>query len=214
MDDDEFDIEEDDSEYSDSSKSGMDKLLDIFNENKKLIIIVGVIILLLIIMSLFTNSSSKSIKISETERTITTSSGVQLKLLVDNHETSNGVTWESSNPSIATVDNNGSVRGLSVGKVTITANYDNKKYKCEITVSGGDAGISVSSVKFPEGSLIMTVGSSYTPIVEIEPSDAKIINKVFSVSDTSVASVNLTTGMVTANKAGTAMLRVAVNNGT
>ena len=82
MDDEEFEIEEDDSSY-DTNKTTGEKLRDLYNENKKLIIIVGVVLLLLIILSIATKSSGPKVKISETEKTITTESGVQLKLLVD-----------------------------------------------------------------------------------------------------------------------------------
>ena len=62
MDNEEFEIDEE--VASGSNKSGMDRLLEIFNENKKLIIIVGVVILLLIILSAVTKSSdSKTIKL-------------------------------------------------------------------------------------------------------------------------------------------------------
>ncbi len=209
MDDEEFEIEED-SNYSDKSTS--EKLMDLFNENKKIFIIICVVILLLIIMSIVTKSSSSKVKLSETEKTITTETGVQLKLLVDNHETSTGVTWASSDIKVAIVDNTGGVHGVSVGSATITATYENKDYKCRITVTQGDAGIPVDSIKFPEGVLIMTVGSTYTPTVEITPSEAKIKNKYYSISNTQIATVDISTGMVTANKLGSTMLHVSVND--
>ena len=211
MDDEEFEIEEDDSSY-DTNKTTGEKLRDLYNENKKLIIIVGVVLLLLIILSIATRSSGPKVKISETEKTITTESGVQLKLLVDDHETSTDVTWESSDINVAIVDNTGGVHGIKEGTATITATYNNEKYKCVIKVIQGDEGIQVETVKFSEGVLVMSVGSTYTPTVEVTPPEARVKNKYFSVSNSDVATVDITSGLVTANKLGAAMLHVSVND--
>ena len=45
-----------------------------------------------------------------------------------------GVTWTSSNNSIATVDNNGKVTGVAKGKATITAKYNNETANYEVNV--------------------------------------------------------------------------------
>ena len=45
-----------------------------------------------------------------------------------------GVTWTSSNNSIATVDNNGKVTGVAKGKATITAKYSNETANYEVNV--------------------------------------------------------------------------------
>ena len=216
MDDDEFEFDEDeelDNNDYDGNQSPMDRFIQIFNENKKLFIIIGVVLLLLIIMSAVTKSDNTSkVKLSEEETTITTESGVKLKLFVDESEVTKGISWESSDNKVATVDGDGNVHGKSVGKVTITATYEGNKYECIITVSEGDAGIAVESVKFGEGTLIMSVGSTYTPSIEIYPNEAKIKNKYFSVSNEAVASVDVKTGVVTAKKLGKTILRVAVND--
>ena len=212
MDNEDFDIEEETND-SGSDKTGMDRVMELINENKKLIIIVGVVILLLIIMSAVTKSGdSKNIKLSEETKTITTASGVQLQLLVDGNETNTGVTWSSSDEKVAVVDQKGAVRGISEGKATITATYENEKYTCEITVSKGEAGIAIEKVTFNEGTLVMTVGSTYTPVVEIVPGEAQVRNKIYSSSDRNVATVDITSGEVTANALGTATIRVAVND--
>ncbi len=45
-----------------------------------------------------------------------------------------GVTWTSSNNSIATVDNNGTVTGVTEGKTNITAKYNNETANYEVNV--------------------------------------------------------------------------------
>ena len=215
MDDEEFEIEEneDDSSTDNSNNSTMDSLLGVVRDNKKLFIIIGIIILLLIIMSFVTKSSnSKEIKLSKEEDTIAIGAGVQLQLLVDGKETNTGVTWESTDTRVATVDDKGGVHAVSAGETTIIARYENEKYTCNIKVSEGDSGIAIESIKFGDGTLVMSVGSTYTPVVEITPSDAKIKNKLFYVSNEDIATVDKLTGLVTANKVGSTMLRVSVND--
>ena len=211
MDKQDFEIDED--VASGNDKSGMDRFIEIFNENKKLFIIAGVVILLLIILSAVTKSSdSRDIKLNEEKKTITVSSGVTLELLVDNVKTTKGVTWKSSDEKVATVDDSGTVHGVSTGTATITATYEGNKYKCEVTVNTGDSGIKVESVKFADGTIVMSVGSKYTPAVEVTPSEAKIRNKYFYSSDRNVATVDIATGEITANQLGTANIRVSIND--
>ena len=45
------------------------------------------------------------------------------------------LTWTSSDSNVVSVDENGFVEGLSVGKATVTANYGSKKVSCEVEVS-------------------------------------------------------------------------------
>ena len=44
------------------------------------------------------------------------------------------LTWTSSDPQVATIDNDGTVTALSVGTSTITVSYQNLMVSCEITV--------------------------------------------------------------------------------
>ena len=51
--------------------------------------------------------------------------------------TNKGVTWKSSNTSVATVDPNGNVKALKAGKttITVTTKDGNKSASCEVTVN-------------------------------------------------------------------------------
>lgn len=53
------------------------------------------------------------------------------------HASKQEVTWASSDPSVATVDENGLVKAVGVGKATITISVGNGKYDtCEVMVTG------------------------------------------------------------------------------
>ena len=78
------------------------------------------------------------------------------------------VAWTSSNPSVATVDNDGFVTGVSAGTATITATTtdgSNLSASCEITV--------IEEVKnfFKVNDLSVRPGSTFTLPVELENAD-------------------------------------------
>ena len=59
---------------------------------------------------------------------VTVGSSIKLSVtLKPENATTKKLTWKSSNPSIATVDENGNVKGLKTGKVTITVTTENGK---------------------------------------------------------------------------------------
>ena len=69
--------------------------------------------------------------ISRTALTIEQYSQHQLYL----ESVSTGVTWESTNMSVATVDNRGNVIARKPGKATIVATYRGTKFYCRVTVN-------------------------------------------------------------------------------
>ena len=65
-------------------------------------------------------------------------------------DTTQKVTWSSSNPSVAAVSSNGMVTGKKAGTATITAKIGSKTYTCKVTVKGS---ISVTVYWTPNGSV-------------------------------------------------------------
>ena len=59
---------------------------------------------------------------------------VTLTATVEPHDTTNAVTWSSSNSSVATVNENGVVTGVSQGTAIITATAGDKTASCMVTV--------------------------------------------------------------------------------
>ncbi|MBR1927323.1 MAG: Ig-like domain-containing protein, partial [Bacteroidales bacterium] len=96
------------------------------------------------------------------------------------------VSWQSSNTSVATVQN-GTVTAVKAGTATITATAGGKSATCSVTVS--DKVIAVTSVEFVEGEHNIYIGKSLQLSVKITPSDASDTPTLTS-SDESVATVD------------------------
>ena len=217
--DDEFNVEDmeeqelEDTDYADGDVSTMDKITNFMKENKKLVIIAGLVIVLLILMSLFSSNNNDNITISSKSLTITTETSGQLNLLKDGKNITN-VVWKSKDPLIATIDKNGMVKGVKVGKTVVTGTYNKKDYDCEVTVTEGNTSVRVEKVTISDdGIILMPVGSTYEIPIQITPSNALVKNKIFSSSEPSVASVDMEKGVLTANAIGETTIRVTVNDG-
>ena len=79
----------------------------------------------------------ESVTISKSRTTIDVETSDELIVIVNPENASNkNVTWESSDPSIATVDENGKVTGIKPGEVIVTATTvdGGKKVSCDVTV--------------------------------------------------------------------------------
>ena len=117
------------------------------------------------------------------------------------------LTWESSDNTIASVNQSGMLTGISVGSASITVTTDNgKTATCKVTVSAK----SVTSVSL-KSTLSLEVGDTYTLTPTITPSDAET-SFTWSSDKSSVATVSQY-GVVTAKGAGTANITVKTDNG-
>ena len=117
----------------------------------------------------------------------------------------------SSDESIVTVDKDGNVKALKAGKVTITIQTKDGKYKTTCTVTVTEEKIEVKSVSIT-GSSTVTVGSSIKLSVTLNPSDATNEKLTWTSSDTSIATVD-ENGRVKGLKAGTVTITVTTENG-
>lgn len=114
------------------------------------------------------------------------------------------ISWKSSKPSVATVDANGTVKGIKTGATTITAVWkgDSSVYaKCVVTVT---------ELKLQKTKFDITAGSSAQITVKsIYPKGDKVS---YTSSNTKVAKVNAS-GKITAVKAGKAVITVKSGSG-
>ena len=115
------------------------------------------------------------------------------------------VTWESSDSSIATV-NNGIVLGISNGEVTITAKAGNKEATCNVVVV-----TPVESIKLDNMSLTIDVDATKTLTPIITPETASNKKVTWSSSDSSIVSVS--NGIITGIKEGEATITAETEDG-
>ena len=126
--------------------------------------------------------------------------------------TDKSVTWSSNNTSVATVSSSGVVTAIKAGSATITVKTNNsgKTASCSVTVTAAE--VPVTGVSLNKTSLTMTEGETYTLSATVSPSNATDKSVTWSSSNTAVATVS-SSGVVTANKAGSATITVKTNNG-
>lgn len=121
-----------------------------------------------------------------------------------------GLTWTSSNTSVATVTN-GTINALAKGTTTITATSTyNSSFKatCLITVKD----IAVQSISLDTTSASLNIGSTKQLYATINPSNATNKNVTWTSTNSNVASVS-STGLVTAKAVGTTTIKVSTQDG-
>ncbi len=126
--------------------------------------------------------------------------------------TNQTLTWQSSNPSVATVSNTGNVSALSVGETTITVRSaaDNTKF-ATATISVISEPIAVTGVTLNKTTLVLQEGETSNLVATVQPSTATNKNVTWSTSDASVATVD--NGNVKALAVGSATITVTTEDG-
>lgn len=120
------------------------------------------------------------------------------------------VSWSSSNASVATVDSNGKVTGISVGsaKITVTTDDGGKTASCSVAVNP----ISVTGVSLNKSSMSLLIGGTEKLTATVSPSNATNKDVMWSSSNTSIATVD-SNGNVSGIKVGTAVITVKTEDG-
>ena len=119
------------------------------------------------------------------------------------------VTWESSDPTVATVDK-GTVTGLKIGKTTITATRGTETAECEVNVVyydikiGGNARDSIVSVNL----ILNEHGTEklYATVEDYNMAEISGAKVEWESSDPEVVTVNKDTGLIEGKKAGKATI--------
>ena len=120
--------------------------------------------------------------------------------------TNQNVKWESNNPDIVTVEQDGTVRAVSAGEATIkvAAQDGSGQYaECKVTVSAPTK--PVTNVSLNKTELELAVGDTEKLTAKVEPSDATNQKVTWESNATNVATVD-NSGKVTAVSEGTATI--------
>ena len=137
---------------------------------------------------------------------------LQLQATVQPQKALQGVIWSSSDPSVATVDNNGKVTEAAAGTADITATAADGSGKAStpfpVRVYLKTTGVTVNS---QNGATAMKPGDTRQMNTTVSP-DAAMQSVTWSSSDASVATVD-GSGKVTALKAGTVTIAATAADG-
>ena len=118
--------------------------------------------------------------------------------------------WSSSDESVATISNNGAVKGINIGETTITvkaADDDSIAASCQITVIQP-----VNAISFTDKSIDIAIGISKELHTIVDPENATIKDLSYSSSNEKVAIVD-EHGIVTGLSKGTAKITAAAKDG-
>ena len=122
------------------------------------------------------------------------------------------VTWASSNPAAATVDESGNVTAVGAGSavITVTTADGGHTAACEVTVVPPT--VPVTGVSLDKASLSLFAGTSERLTAAVSPGDATNQAVTWATSDPAVATVD-SSGKVTAVGAGTAVISATTEDG-
>lgn len=157
-------------------------------------------------------TSVTSVSLNKATASIVVKKTLQLSATVNPSTASNkNVSWSSSNTSVATVNNSGLVTANATGSANITVKTADggKTATCKVTVN--PAVINVKSVSLNKSSTTIFTTKTEKLTATINPSNATNKGVTWSSSNTAVATVS--SGTITAKKAGTATITVTTNDG-
>ena len=135
-----------------------------------------------------------------------------------NNQLTPAVIFESSDNSVATVDENGNVTALKVGSAIITAKSGNKQATCTVTVTYKQVEMNVVPVISAED-VVIRVGDDFDPMLKVSAEDKEDGNITSSIEiientvDTAAAGIYKVVYKVTDSKGASATkeIKVTVN---
>lgn len=158
-------------------------------------------------------------KVTLDETTLALQVGVQEQLIAtvkSDNGTDVTVTWSSSNPDVATVDEDGTVHAVSAGTAVITATANDGSgahASCTVNVSNPTPDdVPVTSIILSEQTLSLRVGEGKKLTAEITPENATNTTVIWKTDKRAVATVD-EDGTVHAVSAGTAVISATAASG-
>jgi len=150
------------------------------------------------------------VAMNKTATTITIGDTETLSVTVTPPEATNkAVTWDSSDPAVATVAN-GTVTAVALGTANITATTVDGGFtaSCAVTVTPP---IAVTGVALNKSTTILDIGQTETLTATVAPANAANKNISWASNNPFVATV--VDGTITANISGTATITVTTDDG-
>lgn len=142
-----------------------------------------------------------SITLDKTSLALVKGESVTLTATVNpSNATHTNVSWASSDPGVATVDSEGNVKAIANGNATITAQVDDIKATCPVTVT-----TPVESITLNKTKLTLNKGESETLVATVVPTDATETTITWDTSNPYMVSVD-SNGKVTAVGGGSATI--------
>ena len=133
--------------------------------------------------------------------------------VVPANATNKTLNWQSSNPSVATVNSNGKVCGVSLGTAIITAvatDSSGASAACSVRVTND---VLVDSVSVSPSCKCVEVGDSFYLSATVLPANATNKSIIWSTNNSAVASVNVNSGLVTTHRCGRVTVSAVATDG-
>ena len=135
---------------------------------------------------------------------------IEYRILPEN-ASNKKVTWNSSDPSVVSVDNNGHIKALKQGHADITIRTEDGNKKVFISIDVNDSWTKVNDIILNKYKLSLYEGSTGKLTATISPSNATNKSITWSSSNTDIAVVDQN-GKVTGKKPGTVKITASSSN--
>lgn len=150
--------------------------------------------------------SVEKVTVSPDKASVSIGETVTLQATVEPSDIEYELTWSSSNPDVASVDNDGTVTGIAAGDAVIMAEAGGKTGTCSISVTG----LPVESISLNTTEITLNEGETYTLSVTVSPEGATYKDITWSSSNETVATVSQS-GTVSGIREGNTVITVNVD---
>lgn len=163
------------------------------------------------------NVSRTKVKVTDIsldEDSITVVKGKTAKIkatVTPSNATTSDLVWSSVNERIATVDSNGTIKGINVGSTTIKVRAKEGSYSTTCKVEVTRTAIEIDYIEIYPETLDMWVGDKDQLTADVYPDDATDKTVTWTSSNTSVVTVD-SKGNIKAIKKGSATITAAIGS--
>ncbi len=154
--------------------------------------------------------SVTSLKLNTTNLSLGVDMTFQLEASLEPSGIQRSVNWKSTNSRIASVSDQGLVKGLREGETTIEVSCDEITVLVKVMVTGKE--VSVSSLSLSASTYTLDIKEKVQVDAKFSPSNATNQSLTWSSSDSRIASVD-SQGIVTARKEGVVTITAKAANG-